>query len=473
MVALRGTRPFSLDAKLERLDDYLPRGRKPCEIRLLAVEARYRNTAVFVGLVMRLVSLARSAGYDLALISGTVRQLKLYRHIGFDPFGPLVGSSEARYQPMLLTLESLRNHAARLLAAGEHAPEHFSFLTGPVQVSASVRKEFTAEAASHRAESFTRVLTDLRLRLCELASAPHAAVLLGSGTLANDVVAAQLCQRHGKGLVLSNGEFGERLVDHAVRSRLDFDVYRCAWAQPFDLSEIARRLRARPSWLWLAHCETSTGMLNELDAVSALCRAHGTELCVDAISSIGTVPVNLREVAFATAVSGKGLGSYPGLAVVFHRQAPAPSPTCPRYLDLALYCGDEVPFTQSSNLVSSLAAALRDLGPASYDTVARDCALLRRQLEEAGLQCLVPAQRASPAVLTLALDDRVSSAEVGRHVAAAGYLIGYNSAYLLHRNWIQIALMGEYNASAFPELVDSLRRAINGGARGGSRRRAA
>jgi aspartate aminotransferase-like enzyme/GNAT superfamily N-acetyltransferase len=473
MVALRGKRPFSLDEKLEHLDAYLPPGRKVCEIRLLAVESRYRKTGVFSGLVLRLVQLARASGYDLALISGTVRQLKLYRHLGFEPFGPPVGTAQAQYQPMMLTLERFRDRAARLLADRARGPEGVSLLPGPVHVTPGVQEQLAAEPVSHRAEAFTRCLADVRRRLCELTSAAHAAVLLGSGTLANDVVAAQLSQYGAKGLVLSNGEFGERLIDHATRARLDFDVYRCGWAKPFDLGTVARRLEARPRWLWFVHCETSTGMLNDLGAIAALCRASGTELCVDAISSVGTVAVDLSDATFATAVSGKGLRSYPGLAIVFHRQAPAASAACPRYLDLRLYCGDEVPFTHSSNLVSALAAALRDIGPDWYDALARDSRRLRRQLEEAGLECLVSAEHASPAVLTLALGDGVSSVEVARRMAAAGYAVAYNSRYLRQRNWIQLALMGQRLPSTFPDLVALLRQAVTGKARKAWRRRRA
>ena len=462
MVALRGRRPFSLDGKLADLDAHLPPGRKVCEIRLLAVEAEYRKTGVFSGLVVRLVQLARERGYDLALISGTVRQLKLYRHLGFEPFGPRVGPAQAQYQPMMLTLERFRDRAARLLGDRARGAQGLSLLPGPVQVAPRVRKQLTAEAISHRAEPFTRRLAEVRRGLCELTGASHAALFLGSGTLANDVVAAQLSQRRGKGLVLSNGEFGERLIDHAARARLDFEVCRCEWGTPFDLDALARRMTAaRPDWLWFVHCETSTGMLNDLRAIAALCRGCGTELCVDAISSLGTVPLDLRGASFATGVSGKGLRSYPGLAVVFFRQVPESGSECPRYLDLRLYCGDEAPFTHSSNLVGALAVALRDIGPSRYEALARDSRRLRRELEEVGLECLVPEPHASPAVLTLALGKDVDSAEVARRMAEAGYTIAYNSAYLLQRHWIQLALMGLYRPAKFAEMAALLRQAAS------------
>jgi hypothetical protein len=108
MVALRGQRPFSLDRKLPDLDSFLPLARRPCELRLLATTPECRHGFVFRGLVDLLVRHGIDQGYDLAVISGTVRQAKLYRHLGFIPFGSLVGTTEALYQPMYLTLEGFR-----------------------------------------------------------------------------------------------------------------------------------------------------------------------------------------------------------------------------------------------------------------------------------------------------------------------------------------------------------------------------
>jgi hypothetical protein len=106
MMAVRDKRPFSLDQKLENLDDYLPPGRKVCELRLLAVEKGYRTGQVLYGMMGLLADYAQEYGHTLAIISGTIRQQKLYQHIGFVPFGPLVGSEEAQFQPMYLTLET-------------------------------------------------------------------------------------------------------------------------------------------------------------------------------------------------------------------------------------------------------------------------------------------------------------------------------------------------------------------------------
>ena len=121
MLAVRGNRPFSLDQKLPNLDSYLPVGRKICETRLLAVEKEFRGAPVLQGLLALLWQHSIERGYDMAVISGTTRQLKLYQHLGFVPFGPLVGTGAARFQPMYVTLETFES-AAREFLRSSSAP---------------------------------------------------------------------------------------------------------------------------------------------------------------------------------------------------------------------------------------------------------------------------------------------------------------------------------------------------------------
>src|SRR3970040_2400002 len=107
MLALRARRPFSLDQKLEQLDGYLPPHRSLGELALLAVRRDPRHQALFRDLIAFTATRCVAAGHDLAVISGTTRQLALYRHLGFEPFGPVVGFPGAQFQPMLLSLERL------------------------------------------------------------------------------------------------------------------------------------------------------------------------------------------------------------------------------------------------------------------------------------------------------------------------------------------------------------------------------
>jgi len=138
MLAVRGNRPFSLDQKLENLDSYLLAGRKVCEIRLLAVDKKYRGAQVLQGILALLWQHGIEKGYDLAIISGTTRQFRLYQHLGFVPFGPAVGAGEAQFQPMYLALESFEVTAREFLRsapAKSFQPSAVNFLPGPVEDS--------------------------------------------------------------------------------------------------------------------------------------------------------------------------------------------------------------------------------------------------------------------------------------------------------------------------------------------------
>ena len=266
MCALRHRRPFSLDSKVPNLDAHLPAGRKPIEARLLAVVPEFRKTAVFAEFFGRIVRQCLDDGYDLAVLSGTTRQSKLYRHLGCTPFGPLVGSAGALYQPMYLTCEAFTQStdgipAIREVLAGERGAERpLNLLPGPVLTAPEVDAAFSAPAISHRCPEFLDQLAGLRSGLCRLTGARDVQVLAGSGSLGTAVVAAQLALRDTTGLVLSNGEVGERLAAEAKRGGLRFDWLRLGWGDTLDLEQVkafAARV-PRGGWIWFVHHETGT-----------------------------------------------------------------------------------------------------------------------------------------------------------------------------------------------------------------------
>src|SRR4029079_4301132 len=141
--------------------------------------------------------------------------------------------------------------------------EPMSFLPGPVPIAPEVRAAFEQPPVYHRDDDFRMAFGRANSRLCHRAGAQRVEILLGSGTLANDAVAAQLSLTGEPGVVLSNGEFGRRLIDHARRHRLSHLAAEHKWGEPLNLAgavEAARRIGAK--WLWAVASETSTGMLN-------------------------------------------------------------------------------------------------------------------------------------------------------------------------------------------------------------------
>lgn len=464
MLAARGQRPFSLDYKLDNLDSYLPEGAKVCEVRLLAVEPGRRYGGVFTGLGHELVNYWFRNGYDVALISGTPRQKRLYERLGFQPFGPLVGSEQAPYQPMYADCRRIHEQHREVyrrpasLNARRHAIP-LSFLPGPVRIHDDVRKALGDRPASHRSQQFVDDVQKLKARLCTLAGARQAEIMLGTGTLANDVVAGQLSLLDAPGLIVTNGEFGERLYDHASRFQLPFQPLRHPWGATFDYDGIRETLRRSPEigWLWAVHCETSTSALNDLELLKRLCGEFGVRLCVDCCSSLGVVPFDLDGVWLASSSSGKGLSSYAGLALVFHRGA-QPSASLPRYLDLGLYASKNgIPFTHSSNLVYAMQTALRRFDkPGIFEEIAGLATWLRGELHRRGFDLLVDDRDATPGIVTIALPDPAVAQAVGDALEDAGFLVSCRSEYLQKRGWLQISLMGDHNRPELAALLDAL-----------------
>ena len=332
---------------------------------------------------------------------------------------------------------------------------HASFLPGPVVLTQAVRVAFRSPPVSHREPAFLEMMSRTRTVLSSLVQASHVALMVGTGTLANEAVAAQLRCIAGQGLILANGEFGERLIDQAQRWNLRFAVERRDWGQAFDWPQARKAvLRRRPMWIWAVLSETSTGVMNPLKELLNLSESCGAELCLDAVSAIGLMQVDLRGVRFATAVSGKGLAAVPGLAAVFHHGHLASSGQIPSYLDLANYdAAAGVPFTHSSNLLAALEQSLAlTCWARKFERVRQASVQLRAALREYGLPPLAAETDAAPGITTVALPGEVSARDVATELSKHGFHIAHQSEYLRRRNWLQICLMGEFDETVLGRL---------------------
>ena len=466
MICVRDRRPFSLDQKLGRLEDHLPQaeGARLCEVRLLAVRPDLRRTRVLPGLLTMMAQYCQEGAYDYVVMSGRVSQQPLYRHIGFIPFGPVVGDDTAPYQPMYRPVGNVGAEFAGKFHDGVSAPPDAPVILtpGPVAMPAMVVEAFRHPPLSHRSPRFRALMRRVRSGLRDLTNANHCAVMVGSGTLANDLVAAQLSRLNSPGIIVTSGEFGERLLDHAGRTGLAYSPVRHEWGAPLDYDRIEDALASRRAgWLWTVHCETSTGALTDLPRLKSLCRKYHTRLALDCISSIGAIAVDLRGVWLASGASGKGLAAYPGLGLAFCQERPPVNPSLPRYLDLGLHCGDEddggVPFTLSSNLLAALDAGLQRLSPGLLAQIDEDGRWLRGQLRDSGFDLVASENESIGAVTTIALPHgAIDSEEMGVALESLGFYTSYASGYLRERNWLQICLMGEVQREQLERLLPVL-----------------
>jgi aspartate aminotransferase-like enzyme len=318
-----------------------------------------------------------------------------------------------------------------------------SLMPGPVEIAEPIREAFVQSPISHRSTEFIRRFEAVRGKLRALTGAPWVGLFQGSGTLANDVIASTL---DGRGLVLVNGEFGARLARQARAWSLPVNVLEWPWGTPWNLDQIEAALDG-VAWIWGVHLETSTGFVNEFGALRDVAINRGVRLCLDCVSSLGAAPLDLTGVWLASGSSGKALGSYAGISMVFAQEVPGARPV-PEYLDLGAALRTEGSrFTFSSPLLTALEAALeipRDYAPLGT--------LVRGKLRDCGLAPLAEDVHAATTVTTFAPPIE-GFPELCRSL---GYWIGGESSYLMRRGLAQVATMGAVGADHIEDLFRRL-----------------
>ena len=443
MLAFRDNRPFSLDEKLGKIEQYLQEKdcEKLAEIRLLAIKKAYRTGRVFYRLIQAVYAFAYHQGYSAAVISGTTREQKLYRHMGFEPFAPAVGTEEAKFVPMILTRKKFELELEKRISKGNH----FTFYPGPVKQIVPL----THTSLSHRSDEFRDLFAKMKHQLLTLSRANHIATVVGSGTLANDVMLGQLkVSSQKKGLILVNGEFGERLVDQATNWELSFDTLSSDWGVSHDLVEIEKRIETGDyEWVLMVHGETSTGTLNPIEPILEMTKRYHVKLCADCISSFGAFPFSMNELFLATSVSGKAIGAMSGLAFIFSQQL-VEEAKLPTYLNLARYQQSNPPFTIPAMLVANTFDALKEY-PARYR-------LLEQRFMQ--LQDLEIVERYGvptinfPMIVTVQLPIELKG--IQDDLKLNGILLHAESAYLRERNYVQLSTIQPDFEEAIKQLQE-------------------
>ena len=205
--------------------------------------------------------------------------------------------------------------------------KYLLFTPGPVNVAQTLRSAINRPDICHREPDFDDLLASIEQKLLSLFQIRNrnryrAVVITGSGTAANEAIISSVV---GKGsiLILSNGEFGERLLRTSRIHNKKTHLLEQPWGKPFDLAQVENYLAANKiDVIAMVHHETCCGMLNPLAAIGALAKAHGAIFVVDGVSSVGAEVVDMEacNIAFCSSSSSKAIGSYPGLSFVIGRK---------------------------------------------------------------------------------------------------------------------------------------------------------
>ena len=158
--------------------------------------------------------------------------------------------------------------------------------------------------------------------------------LQGSGTFAIEAAVGTLVPSDGGLVVLANGAYGRRIAAIGSRIGRRVRVLSDREDEPNNVEALDRILRSDSnlSHVAVVHCETTTGILNPVEAVAAVAERYGRRLIIDAMSSFGALQVDARAMRFDAVVSSsnKCLEGVPGIAFcVIRREALETAPSAP------------------------------------------------------------------------------------------------------------------------------------------------
>lgn len=334
---------------------------------------------------------------------------------------------------------------------------------GPVSLSERVRNALLGPDLCHREAEFSRLQNTIRdelLRVYDLDNKQWAAILLtGSGTAAVEAMITSLVPREGRLLIIENGVYGERISNIAAVYGIDHLVLSHAWIEKIDIGRLEHLLDENEDITHMAvvHHETTTGRLNDIGRIEAICRARNVSLLVDAVSSFGAEEINFSAggITGCAATANKCLHGVPGTSfVITHRDALSPGNT-PRnlYLDLNAYSQQQdlggTPFTQAVQTFYALAEALRELAEQGgwrerQHHYAQLIGLVKDGLKGMGIKPLLADGESSVVLHSFHLPQGIDYSEFHDQLKRNGYVI-YAGQGELAKSIFRISTMGAIN----------------------------
>jgi alanine-glyoxylate transaminase / serine-glyoxylate transaminase / serine-pyruvate transaminase len=354
---------------------------------------------------------------------------------------------------------------------------------GPSSVRSSVYSALARPTLGHLDPSFIEIMDGVKELLRAAFGTANRLTLpvSGTGSAGMEAAFANLVESGTQTLVLVNGTFGARMAEVARRLGANVETLEFSWGTPVVLEDVERALRARPYGLVaVVHAETSTGVCNPVAEIGALARSTGALFLVDAVTSLGGMPVEVDAWGVDAVYSGtqKCLSCPPGLSpasfseralrVMRARKTKVPS----WYFDMSqvmqYWDGAKRAYhhTAPVNMIYGLYQALIDLLdeglPAAFARHRAAHAQLVGGLEALGLTMLVPAKSRLPMLNAVRIPDGIRDLDVRERLRREFHIeIGGGLGPLAGKIW-RIGLMGHTaRAENVERLLGALRTCLN------------
>ncbi len=357
-------------------------------------------------------------------------------------------------------------------------PERLLLGPGPSPVPASFLAALAKPTLGHLDPAFVGLMDEIKTMLRAALQTKNALTIPISapGSAGMEACLANLIEPGDSVVICSNGVFGGRMRENALRMGAKVILVEDAFGQPVDANKVEDALRANPGvkLLGFVHAETSTGVRSDAQTLCALARKHGALSVVDAVTSLGGIELAVDDWGIDALYSGsqKCLSAPPGLSPLTFSDAAVAALKARThkvqswFLDLSLvmsYWSGEgarsYHHTAPVNMLYALHEALRLLLQEglqqawarhrhSHELLAAGIADLGKDFP--GLEFLVASEYRLPQLNTICVPDGVDEAAVRRSLMQNHSIeIGAGLGPLAGKVW-RIGLMG---AGSRPEIV--------------------
>jgi len=283
---------------------------------------------------------------------------------------------------------------------------------GPTPLYPPALHAMMASDIHHRTEDFRKAYRSCLADLKEVMGTAHDVLMFcSSGTGAMDATVSNLFSRGDKVIACVAGKFGERWAEIAKAYGLDANVLSVPYGQVVNPQQVKDALAKEPATkgVFVQASETSTGAAHDVRAMAAAVAETGAILVVDAITGLGTMPLDIDGWGLDVVIGGsqKAFMIPPGLA--FLSISPkawkfAETATLPHYyfnLKKEKKSGDagESSWTPSTALILALAEALKYVRQVGMANLIENAQMLaeatRAAVTKIGLELFAPASPGS------------------------------------------------------------------------------
>lgn len=314
-------------------------------------------------------------------------------------------------------------------------PKRLLFGPGPTQVEPRVYEALGKQVVGHLDPYYFEVMGEVRRLLRHVFGTKNECTfpISGTGSAGMETAVANFVEPGSKFAVFANGFFCDRLTEMGKRQGAQVVRLEKSWGDTFSADEAAEFLeRERPQVVAFVHAETSTGALQDPQAITKAAREMDALVIADTVTSLGANAVNVDDngIDVAYSCSQKGLSCPPGLAPftasarALERLAARKTPVSEWYLDLKLlrdyYDGKKYHHTASSTMLYGLCESLKLISEEGLENrierhMQNHLALVRG-LEALGLKMHVKEGQRIPNLNTPQVPAGVDDAKARKHL---------------------------------------------------------